>query len=56
MNYNESDKEKIEFTPEGEALGYISLNQAGVLAMEHSQVTGTSTRAVTGPHNSFGTC
>jgi len=39
MSYNESDKEeeKFEFTPEGEVLAYISLDQARVLAMEHAR-------------------
>lgn len=32
----ESD-EKLELSPEGEALGYISLDQARVLAMEHAR-------------------
>ena len=31
------DEEKLEFTPEGETLGYISLDQARVLAMEHAR-------------------
>ena len=31
------DEEKIEFTPEGEAFGYISLEQARVLAIEHAR-------------------
>ena len=30
---DKKDDEKLEFTPEGEALGYISLDQARVLAM-----------------------
>ena len=30
-------EEKFEFTPEGEALGYISLDQARVLAVEHAR-------------------
>ena len=30
-------EEKFEFTPEGEVLGYISLDQARVLAMEHAK-------------------
>ena len=29
------EEEKIEFTPEGETLGYISLDQARILAIEH---------------------
>ena len=39
MSYNEIDKEeeKFEFTPEGEVLAYISLDQARVLAMEHAR-------------------
>ena len=32
----ESD-EKLEFSPEGESPGYISLDQARVLAMEHAR-------------------
>ena len=31
------EEEKLEFTPEGEALGYISLEQARILAMEHAR-------------------
>ena len=31
--------EKLEFTPEGEALGYISLDQARVLAMRTARET-----------------
>ncbi len=31
------EEEKLEFTPEGEAFGYISLDQARVLAMEHAR-------------------
>lgn len=30
-------EEKVEFTPEGETLGYISLDQARVLALQHSR-------------------
>ena len=30
-------EEKFDFTREGEALGYISLDQARVLAMEHAR-------------------
>ena len=30
-------EEKFDFTLEGEALGYISLDQARVLAMEHAR-------------------
>ena len=33
----EKKEEKLEFTPEGETLGYISLDQARVLAMEHAR-------------------
>ena len=33
------EEEKFEFTPEGEALGYISLDQAGVLAMQTARDT-----------------
>jgi hypothetical protein len=40
------EKEKLEFTPEGEALGYISLDQARVLAMEHAR----DNREFYGPH------
>ena len=36
-NPNKKDEEKLEFTPEGEVLGYISLDQARVLAMEHAR-------------------
>ena len=31
------DEGKLEFTPEGEALGYISLDQARVLALQHAR-------------------
>ena len=31
------EEKKLEFTPEGETLGYISLDQARVLAMEHAR-------------------
>ena len=31
------EEEKLEFTAEGETLGYISLDQARVLAMEHAR-------------------
>ena len=31
------EEEKFEFTPEGEALGYISLDQARVLAVQHAR-------------------
>ena len=34
-----SKEEKLEFTPEGEALGYISLDQARVLAMRTARET-----------------
>ena len=34
---SKKDEEKQEFTPEGETLGYISLDQARVLAMEHAR-------------------
>ncbi len=38
MAEDEGKKEdKLEFTPEGEALGYISLDQARVLALRHAQ-------------------
>ena len=37
MAENGDKEEKFEFTPEGEALGYIGLNQARVLAMEHAR-------------------
>ena len=33
------EEEKFEFTPAGEALGYISLDQAGVLAMQTARET-----------------
>ena len=34
----EGDKEdKLEFTPEGETPGYISLDQARVLVIEHAR-------------------
>ena len=29
------EEEKLEFTPEGEAFGYISLDQARLLAFQH---------------------
>lgn len=32
-------EEKLEFTPEGEVLGYISLDQAVVLAMQTARAT-----------------
>ena len=31
------DEPKLEFTPEGETLGYISLDQARVLALQHAR-------------------
>jgi len=31
------EEEKFEFTPEGEVLGYISMEQARVLAMENAR-------------------
>ena len=31
------EDEKLEFTPEGEALGYISADQARVLALQHAR-------------------
>ena len=34
---DKKDEEQLEFTPEGETLGYISLDQARVLAMEHAR-------------------
>ena len=37
MGEDESKKEDFEFTPEGEALGYISLDQARVLAVEFAR-------------------
>lgn len=39
MAEDESNKqeEKFEFTPEGEAIGYISLDQARVLALQHAR-------------------
>ena len=36
-NEGKKEEEKFEFTPEGEALGYISLDQARVLAMRTSR-------------------
>ena len=35
----EKQEEKFDFTLEGEALGYISLAQAGVLAMQTARET-----------------
>ena len=34
---DKKEEQKLEFTPEGETLGYISLDQARVLAMEHAR-------------------
>ena len=31
------EEEKLEFTPEGETLGYISLDQARVLALQYAR-------------------
>jgi len=31
------EEEKFDFTSEGEVLGYISLDQAGVLAVQHAR-------------------
>ena len=31
------DEDKLEFTPEGESLGYISLDQARVFALQHAR-------------------
>ena len=31
------DEEKLEFTSEGETYGYISLDQARVLALQHAR-------------------
>ncbi|SVD59276.1 uncharacterized protein METZ01_LOCUS412130, partial [marine metagenome] len=39
------EEEKLEFTPEGEALGYISADQARVLALQHAR----DNREVYGP-------
>ena len=36
---NKKDEEKFEFTAEGEALGYISMDQAQVLAMRTARET-----------------
>ena len=30
------DEDKLEYTPEGETLGYISLDQARMLALPHA--------------------
>ena len=49
------EEEKFDFTPEGEAVGYISLDQARVLAMRHargrtqtSTVRSTASRSLPG--------
>ena len=34
---DKTDEEKFEFTAEGEALGYISADQARVLAIRHAR-------------------
>ncbi len=34
---SKKEEEKFEFTPAGEALGYISLDQARVLAIQHAR-------------------
>ena len=34
---DKQDDDKQEFTPEGETLGYISLDQARVLALQHAR-------------------
>ena len=36
-NQDKKDEEKFEFTPEGEALGYLSLEQARTLAIEYAR-------------------
>ena len=36
---SKQDDEKLEFTPEGETPGYISLDQARILAMRVSRET-----------------
>ena len=36
---DKKEEEKFEFTPEGESLGYISLDQAEVLAMRTARET-----------------
>ena len=33
----EKENQKFEFTPEGETFGYISMDQARVLAMQHAR-------------------
>ena len=37
MAQDGKDDDKLEFTPEGETLGYISLDQARVLALQHAR-------------------
>ena len=37
MSEEEKKEEKLQFTAEGEAYGYISLDQARVLAIEHAR-------------------
>jgi len=37
MAQDGKDEEKLEFTPEGETLGYISLDQARVIALQHAR-------------------
>ena len=37
MTEDGTDKDKLEFTPEGETLGYISLDQARVMALQHTR-------------------
>ena len=37
MAQDGKEEDKLEFTPEGEALGYISLDQARVLALQHAR-------------------
>lgn len=44
------DDEQLEFTPQGEALGYISLDQARVRAIEHAR----DNREIYGPRYSQG--
>jgi len=39
MAQNGNDEEKLDFTCEGEAFGYISLNQARILAMRTAKET-----------------
>ena len=38
-------RRKLEFTPEGETLGYISLDQARVLALQYAEIIGRFTGA-----------